>query len=76
MRNVVKQGATGSLFSRFQKAFVFVGGGAADVADPHKFADVQLPIFIGGIMSQKGSGHILVAAPAFFSPSVKNRIDF
>ena len=30
-------------FLCFQKAFVFVGGGAADIADSRQFADVQLP---------------------------------
>ena len=31
-------------FSRFQKAFVFVGGGFADVAYSRQFADVQLSV--------------------------------
>jgi hypothetical protein len=43
-------------FSRFQKALVFVGGGAADVAHSRQFADVQLPVFVGGIVAEKGSG--------------------
>jgi hypothetical protein len=33
-------------FLCFQKAFVFVGGGAADIAGPCQFADVQLPVFV------------------------------
>ena len=37
-------GATfGSRYLCFQKALVFVNGGAADVADSCQFADVQLP---------------------------------
>ena len=36
-------------FLYFLKGFVFVGGGAADVADPCQFADVQLPVFVDGI---------------------------
>lgn len=35
-------------FSRFQKALVFVGGGAADVAHSCQFADIHLPGFSGG----------------------------
>ena len=34
-------------FSRFQKALVFVGGGAADVAHSRQFTDVELPVFVG-----------------------------
>jgi hypothetical protein len=35
-------------FSRFQKGFIFVCGGAADVAHSRQLADVQLPVFMGG----------------------------
>ena len=44
-----------------QKAFVFVGGGAADVAYSRQFADVQFPVFVCGIVSQKGGGDVLFA---------------
>ena len=44
-----------SRFLRFQKALVFVGGGAADVADPCQFAVVELAVFVAGIVPQKGS---------------------
>ena len=39
----------------FQKAFVFVGGGSADVAHSCQFADVQLPVFVGGIVAKEKS---------------------
>ena len=42
-----------------QKGFVFICGGAADVADPRQFADGQLPVLVGGIVPQKGSGDVL-----------------
>ena len=35
-----------------QKGFVFVSGGAADVAHSCQFADVELPVFVGGIVPQ------------------------
>ena len=43
----MKAGSQYSLLLRFQKALVFVGGGAADVADSCQFAAVQLPILMG-----------------------------
>ena len=43
-------------FLRFQKAFVFVCGGAADVAHSRQFADVQLPVLVGGIVAEKFGG--------------------
>ena len=50
-------GATlGSRYLRFQKALIFVCGGSADVAYSRQFADVQLPVFVGGIVSQKYGG--------------------
>ena len=45
----------------FQKPNVFVGGGAADVANSCQFADVQLPVFVGGIVPQKYGGDVLFA---------------
>ena len=48
-------------FLCFQKAFVFVCGGAADIAHSRQFADVQLPVFVGGIVPQKGGGDVLFA---------------
>ena len=48
-------------FLCFQKAFLFVAGGAADVADPCQFADVQLPVFVGRIVPQKRGGDVLFA---------------
>ena len=44
---MTQPGATRLPVLAFQKAFVFVGGGAADVADPCQFADVQLPVLVG-----------------------------
>ena len=55
----MKAGSYRSLLSRFQKALVFVGGGAADVAHSRQFADVQLPVFVGGIVPQKYGGDFL-----------------
>lgn len=40
----------------FQKPNVFVGCGSADVADPRQFADVQLPVFVGGIVAKESDG--------------------
>ena len=40
----------------FQKALVFVGGGAADVAHSCQFTDVELPVLVGGIVAEKGRG--------------------
>ena len=56
----MKAGSYRSLLSRFQKAFVFVGSGAADVAHSRQFADVELPVFVGGIVPQKGGGDVLL----------------
>ena len=44
-----------------QKGFVFVGGGAADVAHSRQFADVQLPVLMGGIVPEKGRGDVVFA---------------
>ena len=50
-------GATvGSRFLYFQKCFVFIGGGSADVTHSRQLADVQLPVFVGGIVPQKYGG--------------------
>ena len=43
-------------FLCFQKALVFVSGGSADVAHSCQFADVLLPVFVGGIVPQKHGG--------------------
>ena len=40
----------------FQKALVFVGCCSADVAHSCQFADVPLPVFVGGIVPQKYGG--------------------
>ena len=34
----------------FQEGFVFVGRSAADVAHSRQFADVELPVLVGGIV--------------------------
>lgn len=49
------------LYLSFQKGFVFIGGGAADVAQVCQFADVQLPVFVGGIVAEEGGGDVLFA---------------
>ena len=55
-------GATvGSRFLCFQKALVFVGCGSADVAHSCQFADVELPVFVGGIVAEKTCGDVLFA---------------
>ena len=41
------------------KGFVFVGGGAADVADPCQFTDVQLPVLMGRIVAEKHGVDVL-----------------
>ena len=46
-------------FLSLQKGFVFVSGGAADVADPRQFADVQLTVFVSGIVAQKCNREII-----------------
>ena len=51
-------------FLRFQKALVFVGGGSADVAHSRQFADVELPVFVGGAMPEECGGDIFFAHPA------------
>jgi len=43
-------------FLSFQKALVFVNGGTADVAHSRQFADVELPVFVGGIVAEKHGG--------------------
>ena len=50
----------GSLALCFQKGFVFVGGGAADVAHSRQFADVQLPVLMGRIVEVKGGEDFLL----------------
>ena len=45
----------------FQKALVFVSGGAADIADPCQFAEVKLPVLVGGIVPEKCGGNVLFA---------------
>ena len=50
--------AFGSLFSRFQKSNVLVGGGSADVADPCQLADIQLLALVGGVVAKEGGGDI------------------
>ena len=42
-----------------QKALVFVGGGAADVAHSRQFADVELPVLVCGVVAKKGGGDVL-----------------
>ena len=44
-----------------EKSNVFVGGGSADVAHSCQFADVELPVFVGGIVPQKYGGGVLFA---------------
>ena len=51
----------GSLFLCLPKGFVFVSGGAADVAHSRQFADVELPVLVSGIVAKKGSRDILFA---------------
>ena len=45
----------------FQKALVFVGGGSADVAYSRQFADVELSVLMGGIVTEKTCGDVLFA---------------
>ena len=54
----------------FQKAFVFVGGGAADVADPCQFTDVELSVFMGGIVAEKTCGDVLFAHLRLNTPAI------
>ena len=55
-------GATfGSRYLCFQKGFVFVSGGAADIAHSRQFADVELAVFVGGIVAEKTCGDVLFA---------------
>ena len=42
-----------------QKGFVFVGGGAANVAHSRQFADVELSVLVGGLVPQKCGGDVL-----------------
>lgn len=46
-------------FLSLQEGFIFISGGAADVADPRQFADVQLPVFVGGIVAEECGGDVL-----------------
>ena len=55
---IIPGAALGSRYLRFQKALIFVGGGSVDVAHSRQFADVQLPVFVGGIVSQKYGGNV------------------
>ena len=55
----MKAGSYRSLLSRFQKALVFVSGGAADVAHSCQFADVELPFLVGGIVAEECGGDVL-----------------
>ena len=48
-------------FILLPKANVFVGGGAADVAHPRQFADVQLLVLMGGIVPEKYRRNVLFA---------------
>ena len=57
----MKAGSQCSLLSRFQKGFIFVGGGAADVAHSRQFADVELPVLMGGVVAQERCGDVLFA---------------
>ena len=45
----------------FQEGFVFVGGGAADVAHSRQFADVQLTVLVGGVVAEECGGDVLFA---------------
>ena len=38
---------------------MLVDGGAADVAHSRQFADVELPVFVGGIVAEKTCGDVL-----------------
>ena len=44
-----------------EKSNVFVGGGTADIAHSRQFADIQLPVFVGGIVAEKTCGDVLFA---------------
>ena len=48
-------------FLCFQKGFVFVNGGAADVAHSRQLADVELTVFVGGIVAEKTCRDVLFA---------------
>jgi hypothetical protein len=50
-------------FLCFQKFYVFVSGGSTDVARSRQFADVQLPVFVGGIVAKEGCGDDLFVRP-------------
>ena len=54
-------GHIGRSFLSFQKVFVFVGGSPADVAHSRQFADVELSVFVGGVVAQEGGGDVLFA---------------
>ena len=45
----------------FQKGFVFVGGCSADIAHSCQFADVELSVLMGGIVTEKTCGDVLFA---------------
>ena len=62
-RYIIRQerGIVPLLFLCFQKSNVFVGCRSADVAHSRQFADVELPVFVGGIVPQKYGGDVLFA---------------
>ena len=47
------------VFLSFQKTYVLVSRGAADVADPRQFGHIQLPSFVGGIVPKEARRNII-----------------
>ena len=59
----------------FQKSNVLVCGGSADVAHSRQFADVELTVFVCGIVAEKTCGDVLFAVCEIFLDGVmKNAI--